>query len=191
MLENTRMPATARQAVLNHHQRFDGSGWPDYADVTGGRRCGALAGDEIHVFSRIVAAANALDNLISDGDQRRPTVAALKEFAGPRFDGRFDPVVRDLMLRRIPPFPIGSTVRLSDGRAAVVTSLSFDQPCRPTVRLLSDESASRTNDGQPITIALVQESDVHIAEYHGQPVSDYLYEVAPSQRAQPVARACA
>jgi HD-GYP domain-containing protein (c-di-GMP phosphodiesterase class II) len=181
MLVECRMPATARQIVLNHHQRFDGSGWPDLTTLTRGRQEGPQEEQKIHIFSRIVAAANVLDNLMHHpGEEPPPTVAALREFAGSRFDGWFDPVVRDLVIRRIPPFPIGALVRLSDGGRAVVVRPSFDQPCRPVVRLLADSGRPAAKE-QP-TIDLEAGSDLHIVECAGQQVERHLFELPPLER---------
>src|SRR5262249_37883776 len=132
MLRLSRGAASVTQAALNHHQRFDGSGWPDMAVATQNRRSGTQSGRQIHIFTRIVAAANVLDNLMrsATGD-RLPPAAALHAFASSRFDGWFDPVVRRAALRRIPPFAVGSQVKLSDGRKAVVIAPSMENPCRP------------------------------------------------------------
>jgi len=181
MLAESRMPATARQIVLNHHQRFDGSGWPDLTTLTRGRREGPQEETEIHIFSRIVSAANVLDNLLHGSpDGTSPTVAALGEFAGQRFDGWFDPVVRDLVVRRIPPFPIGSLVVLCNGARAVVVSPNFTQPCRPMVRPLPDTRAR--GGGELPTIDLEAREDLHIVQCAGEAVEEHLFELPPLKR---------
>lgn len=175
MLCDSRVPASARQAVLNHHQRFDGSGWPDMDEATKSRQRGPQKGNQIHIFSRIVAAANVLDNLLSfHRDNQRPAVAALRDLAEPRFDGWFDPVVRELMIRRIPPFPIGASVTLSDGRKAVVIAPNMEQPCHPAVRILNDESTDQM-PGELVDLADCPEVDIH--ECAGEDVEHYLFEL--------------
>lgn len=174
ILEHCRIPARITHAVLNHHQRFDGLGWPDMATLTGGRICGPLEGRRIHIFARIVAAANVLDNLMRDArGQRRPPVAALHRFASSAFDGWFDPVIRRAVLLRIPPFAIGTHVQLNDGRRGVILAPSPDNPCRPDVRIL--------NPGAPVTMApslrLANRREVFITHALGEPVAQYLYEV--------------
>jgi len=174
MLDDSRAPATSKQVVLNHHQKFDGSGWPCMSWATDGRRKQPQSGSAIHIFSRVVAAANVLDNLLTDASgRRRPAVAALHEFAGPRFDGWFDPVVRGLMVRRIPPFAVGAMVRLSDGQAAAVVSPSYAQPCRPSVRLLDDSDS----DDAPKVIDLTLKPELHIVECAGEPVEKHLFDL--------------
>jgi len=137
MLENCRAPAATRQAVLMHHQRWDGRGWPPRRDPAAARLI-RPSGKAIHVFSRIVSAANVLDNLMTDkGGAGVPPVFALQAFASTRYDGFFDPVVRRAVLRAVPPFPIGGKVSLSDGTQAVVITPNRDHPCKPVVRELA------------------------------------------------------
>jgi putative two-component system response regulator len=57
-----RLPLTARQIVLHHHERWDGSGYP-----------AGLAGTEIPLAARIFAVCDALEAMTSD----RPYRAAL------------------------------------------------------------------------------------------------------------------
>ncbi|MGH7130904.1 MAG: HD-GYP domain-containing protein [Phycisphaerales bacterium] len=172
MLRDSRASPRATQAVLNHHQRFDGRGWPDMAKITHGRRNGPLAGRHIHIFTRIVSAANVLDNLLRTADgQRLPPVAALHQFASSRFDGWFDPLVRRAMLRRIPPFAIGSDVRLTDGRRAVVIGWNAAEPCRPTVRVLSPAG------NPPVAIDLGTQPGLFIAFCQGVDVGNWNYQI--------------
>lgn len=176
MLDVSRFPATARHAVLNHHQRFDGMGWPDQAISTRGRQQGPQQSTDIHIFCRIISAANVLDNLINDPlKQRYPTVAALRDFNSEQYDGWFDPVVRYLMIRRLPPFPIGSLVRLSNSQKAVIVSLNFRQPCRPLVRVIDE--AARDKDGELPMLDLDADRSIYIVEAAGQRVDQYLFDL--------------
>jgi HD-GYP domain-containing protein (c-di-GMP phosphodiesterase class II) len=180
MLRGTQAPATVKHAVLNHHQRFDGSGWPRTVRVAGERRRRARVGRRIHVFARIIAAANALDNLLRDAvGNRRPPVAALHDLAGARFDGWFDPVVRLAVLRRVPPFAVGSQVSLNDGRSAVVVGPNLRQPCRPIVRLLEEPEGS--DGGQPETIDLEKRPKHFITSCAGENVARWLFTLPDSE----------
>ncbi|MFG0328708.1 MAG: HD-GYP domain-containing protein [Phycisphaerales bacterium] len=172
MLRDCRAPASVTQIVLNHHQRFDGTGWPDMAAVTGRANAPPQVGQQIHILVRIVSVANVLDNLLIGADGAgRPPIMALCEFAGPNFDGWFDPIVRLTALRRIPPFPVGSAVELDDGSTAAVTAPNMAEPCRPSVRLL-EESVSGVR-GQVIDLAVHPERS--IAKYTGVPVARFHY----------------
>ena len=86
------MPEPICQTVRNHHERFDGKGYPD-----------GLAGDAISLESRIVQVADAYDALTED----RPYRAAMtSEVACLCISGlagvSFDPEVVDCFLRAKP-----------------------------------------------------------------------------------------
>ncbi len=81
----------AREAVLHHHERIDGSGYPY-----------GLRGDEIPECARVVAVADAFDAMTSTRtySRARPVATALAELrrcAGTQFDPRMvDALVRAL-----------------------------------------------------------------------------------------------
>lgn len=191
VLRDTGIAASARQVVMNHHQRFDGSGWPNMAPLTNGRHRGPQAGHDIHVFSRIVAVADALDALMMDENGRpRPIVAAMRDLGDERLESWFDPVVREVALRRLPAFPIGSLVRTSDGRYGAVVRRNSLQPCRPAVRMLDMDC--RHWDIHPVadrceTVDLAYRQDLHIVRCAGEQVEHYLFDLpaaSPKQRGQ-------
>jgi hypothetical protein len=143
------------------------------AELTKGRHVGGLAGRKIHIFARIVAVANTFDNLTAgNADAGQPAICALKLMQSQRYAGAFDPMVLDAFLRFVPPFPTGMEVILSDGRPAAVTQLNPDQPCRPKVRPLDDES-----DGADID--LCEQPDLHIAKSQDRDVTKWLYDLPP------------
>lgn len=181
-LRESRLSPTVLQAVLNHHQRYDGEGWPDLTEITDGRIRGAQSGQRIHIFARIVAAANTLDVLLSDAERLgKPPAAALAAFAGPGFDGWFDPQVRRAILRRVPPFPIGADITLSDGRRAVVTEPNADAPFRPIVRVISDKP-NATDDpfDHAETLRLANYPHLRIVRCAGCDVNEL--DTAPAER---------
>jgi hypothetical protein len=178
LLEDARAPARVVHTVLNHHQRYDGRGWPDMTALTGGRIMGPLKARQIHVFARVVAAANVLENLMRDAKgSKRPPVAALWAFASNRFDGWFDPVVRRSLLLRVPPFAVGTEVKLSDGRRAVVVAPKADDPCRPEVRALTGPDGQRCE--QADTIDLSTHPPLKITHAMGDEVGSFLYSPPP------------
>ena len=53
------LPSLVKQVVRNHHERYDGAGYPD-----------GLAGEEIPIAARILTVADALDAMTSDRPYR-------------------------------------------------------------------------------------------------------------------------
>lgn len=178
MLRNARVPASACQVALNHHQRFDGTGWPVQSGGDAEEEPRGLGGRSIHIFSRIVAAANVLDNLMAANDQTVP-VAALHAFASPRFDGWFDPIIRRAVLRLIPPFAMGTAVTLNNGCEAAVIAPNMDDPCRPIVRPL----ISLRGQKAPVPINLAEQRDLRITRYLDADVAAYNFDLPPSAAA--------
>ena len=113
--------------VLRHHERWDGAGYPEGKGAT-----------EIHEMARIAAVADVYDAITSERvfAPARPAhvgVQAIIAGAGTQFD----PTITDVFSRRIAPFPPGVEVELTDGRRAVVVSVSELAIDRPVVRVIS------------------------------------------------------
>lgn len=179
LLADSRVPARVGYTVLHHHQRFDGSGWPDMAALSNGRAAGPLAGRAIHIFARVVAAANLLDNLLRTAEgARRPAVVALAEFASRQFDGWFDPLVRRAVLLSVPPFAVGEKVTLTGGCEAVVAAPNPADPCRPSVRLIADEHGRRPSSASCIDLSVNRE--LRITRAMGEDIGERLFELPPA-----------
>jgi len=171
---------SASAAVLHHHQRFDGSGFPRIRGLGGDTR--PFRGSGIHVFARIVAVADLFDRLRRDHPVRdrrsgawlpAPAVRALKMMQGDPYAGAIDPVVFKGLLAVAPPYPPGSIVRLSNGVRAVVTEWYPTDPCRPRVAELPAIGANLTDDDtERPTHNLLFRKDVEIVEIDGINVSE-------------------
>jgi HD-GYP domain-containing protein (c-di-GMP phosphodiesterase class II) len=168
-----KLPATVTHIVLHHHQRYDGSGFPDRVDPVSNEKKPPSAGDAIHIFCRIVALLDAFDRLLWNGkdDKPRPTVYALADLLSPRFEGWFDPVVVSYLLRLVPPFMIGSVVQLTDGQHAVIVDNHAESPCRPTVRVLTDSIFRRGARVKRKALDLRVIDDLRVAGVDGQNVA--------------------
>jgi len=157
--------ASAAAAILQHHQRFDGNGFP--ALRRGKEKPKTLAGHDIHIFSRILAPTNLFDRVAQrEGGGRKPNVVVLHELRT-QFAEWLDPQVLGAMAAVIPPFPPGTRVELSDGTTAVVVDLDHHRPYQPTVRRVS----GRTFTPQGAAIRLHGESGISVAKVGGVDVS--------------------
>jgi HD-GYP domain-containing protein (c-di-GMP phosphodiesterase class II) len=89
ILEGIDFLASARPVVAQHHEKYDGSGYP-----------AALRGDAIHLYARIFAVADAFDAITSD---RPYHLAESYETARKRISegsgGHFDPEIVAAFLR--------------------------------------------------------------------------------------------
>lgn len=113
--------------ILQHHERFDGSGYPL------GKR-----GKDIPLISRIIGVADAYDAITSS----RPYHKAYPPNEGMEYimgNGGvcFDPKVTKIFARKVAIHPVGTEVTLSNGEKALVIKNFEFFSSRPLVKLLS------------------------------------------------------
>ncbi|MDU4695639.1 MAG: HD domain-containing protein [Paenibacillus sp.] len=113
--------------ALQHHERPDGNGMPR-----------GLAGDEIHLFPRIVAVANMYDNLISGGskDGRVLLPHEACEHLMACSEQELDHEVLVEFTRIISVYPNGTSVRLGTKETGVVVRQHRGLPGRPVIRIV-------------------------------------------------------
>jgi diguanylate cyclase (GGDEF)-like protein/putative nucleotidyltransferase with HDIG domain len=90
ILERVRFPYPVTPIVRSHHEKWDGSGYPD-----------GLTGEDIPIGARILAAVDCLDALASDRQYRRalPLDEAMQKIVS-ESGISFDPRVVDVLRRR-------------------------------------------------------------------------------------------
>ncbi len=143
LLENTPgISETVIRIASEHHEKLDGCGYPN-----------GLSGDQISRPGRMAAIVDVYDALTSNrvyhkGMEPPEALKKLLEWSGPHLDG--DLVQQFIRILGI--YPVGSLVRLSSGRLAVVVEQGEDL-LRPTVRVIFDT-------GRKIKL---QPRDLHLA----------------------------
>jgi HD-GYP domain-containing protein (c-di-GMP phosphodiesterase class II) len=112
-------------AVRDHHERPDGTGYPN-----------GLSGRSIHEFARFAAVADVYDavtsnRVYSDAVPTHVGVDIIREGDGTQF---CPDVVRHFRAV-VMPYPVGHEIALPDGRRGVVAGVDPLQPECPTVRV--------------------------------------------------------
>ncbi len=140
--------------VLRHHERWDGAGYPE-----------GKAGIEIHEMARIAAVADVFDAITSERvfAAAKPAHVGVQEILAGA-GTQFDPTITDVFSRRVAPFPPGVEVELTDGRRAVVVSVSELALDRPVVRVISGGDA-------PVDISLTADPSIQIAGWNPAPAA--------------------
>lgn len=133
--------------ALCHHERFDGKGYNS-----------GLKGEEIHIYSRIVAVADIFDALTSDRIYRKKisTIQAIEYLtvlAAPSLDAE----VLRCFVKIIPPFPVGTGIILNNGEKGIVVKANKNLPTRPIVRIVYNSDGSRKEDFKEIDLAKEKE----------------------------------
>lgn len=177
-----RVAPIASQIVLNHHQRYDGGGYPERFDSRTGDPLPPLAGKQIPVFSRIATVVDVYDAATSARvySSAKPSVQVLHEMRT-WCRGFFDPVVERAFFEIIPPFPIGQMVKLTNGVEAAVIDFNPRCPTRPKVQGIRDPYGEQYDDPSLEEIDLALYPELEIGQVDGLDVREFL----PSQQTLP------
>lgn len=146
LLHETTVSPLVKSVVLRHHERWNGTGYPD-----------GQKGPEIHEMARIAAVADVYDAITSD----RSYATAKPAHVGLRviLDGAaemFDPYIVAVFSRLVAPFPPGVEVELADGRRGIVVSVPEVELDRPLVRVIG-------GPGIPYEVSLLEDRSLGIA----------------------------
>ena len=102
------------RCVLHHHEKMDGSGYPE-----------RISGDAITLYTRMGAVCDVYDAITSERPYKHgwDPAESIKRMAEWR-NGHFDETVFQAFVKTIGIYPAGSLVRLKSGRLAVITDQS-------------------------------------------------------------------
>ena len=124
--DNYGISAHVKQAVLLHHENYDGSGYPH-----------GLYGDEQSIFVRVLHVCDVYDALTSNRPYKAgycPSEAA--EYLMGACGIMFDKYVVEKFLQLVPLYPKGTEVKLSNGKKAIVVDNTDGRNLRPIVRTI-------------------------------------------------------
>lgn len=132
----------AKVAILQHHERLDGSGYP-------------LKSKAVHQYARIIAIADTLHAMTSERLYRsKQSPFKVLEMIFEDSFGKFDLEIVRAISSSIIDFSPGDRVRLSDDRIAEILHTDQKAPTRPLIKI------STTNE----IIQLDRNRNLHIAE---------------------------
>lgn len=158
-----RVPPAAAEIVLNHHQRWNGEGYPTRVNTRTGEKLTPLSGKQITVFNRIATVVDVYDAATSTRvySAAKLPVQVLYEMRT-WCSGFFDPVVEQAFYEIIPPFPIGQIVKLSNGIEAAVVDFNPRFPFQPKVQGIRDPKGWRFPDPalEEFDLALYDELEI-------------------------------
>ena len=115
----------AKMAILQHHERLDGSGYPN-----------GEKGNRIHIFAKIVAIADVYHAMTSERVYRRKQspFRVLEMIMHDDF-GKFDIEILNSLVNSVVSISIGSVVKLSDESTGTVIFMNSRYPTRPVIKL--------------------------------------------------------
>ncbi len=131
MKDYTNLPAVSRVIALEHHEKIDGSGYPDNK-----------SGNEINRFSKICAISDVFEALVADRPYRRAVdIGNAREYILGGGGSSFDMNMVKCFSKAINPYPVDTRVRLSDDREGVITKVNGSFYTRPIVTIYCEEGS--------------------------------------------------
>lgn len=149
---NPEISLSAANCALQHHERFDGSGYPRGAKE-----------NSIHEFAQITALADVYSSMTANTPYRRALsvydALAIVQKAGAAF---FNPELIQVLVSNVAIFPLGAVVRLNNQAVGLVSDYADELRTKPIITLTQNEAGVRTK--QTVTVDLDQNPNVYIAE---------------------------
>lgn len=164
------LPQSVLDAVLQHHERIDGSGYPK-----------ALEGHRISTIARMAAICDTFDFLLS----QTSTAAALDPAAAIEhmkpMIGAFDEDILRHFIESVGLYPVGSFVRLRSDKLAMVIDEDHKDHTRPVIQAFFCLAKGEQIKTQRIELARSDEQEqiLEIADLSGLdlPETAYLREM--------------
>jgi len=113
------------KAVRQHHEFWNGTGYPQ-----------GLKGRDISLYARIIAVADTFVDLLTDRPGRSKCLShEAIEYIMAGGNDQFDPEIVELLVRRIPSYSAGLSVKLSTGDSGIVSNPKLGLIARPIIRI--------------------------------------------------------
>jgi HD-GYP domain-containing protein (c-di-GMP phosphodiesterase class II) len=142
--------AYVKVAVLMHHERSDGSGYPL-----------GLKGEEINQIAKIVSICDVFENLIAGRTTNEPkAVYEVIEYLVAVSNIYFDQEIVRKFTMNIAAFPTGSGVILSTHEKGLVVKQNNSMPMRPVIKVIYDKAGNLLSE--PYEINLLKELTLFI-----------------------------
>ena len=141
--EGAGVPEAVMDACLHHHEKMDGTGYPD-----------KLKGESISVIARMAAICDVYDAVTSDRPYKRgwdpaESIKRMAEWTNDHFDAR----IFQAFVKSIGIYPVGSLVRLTSGRIGVVTQQSPAALTTPLVKVFFSTKSDLRIPPEPVDLA--------------------------------------
>ncbi len=158
-LENEgHVPPTVLEACMQHHERIDGTGFPN-----------GLKDEAIGKLARMAAICDSFDYLLTDsaGSAALDPAQAVRRLSG--MEGAFDPVILRQFIESVGLYPVGSFVRLRSARIAMVIDEDKEDASRPVVQAFYSLETRKKIKPVRVALALCSGEDdiVDIADLAG------------------------
>lgn len=138
ILKKLNFPLSIQLGVIEHHEKENGLGYPRH-----------LAGSKISNYAKIIAVACSYEAITAPREYKseKSSFEAIVELLQNKYKA-YDPTIIKALLFSLSLYPIGEYVYLNNGKIAIVSDVSSNNPKEPIVQLINEKE----NDGSPKTL---------------------------------------
>lgn len=134
--------------VLHHHEKVDGSGYPD-----------KLKNEEISMLAKMGAICDVYDAVTSNRPYKNPWTPAESLQRMMNWQGHFDQNLLKAFIKCVGIYPVGSLVRLESKRLGVVVEQNQESLLKPIVKVFFNARKNETLYVKEINLADVNCND--------------------------------
>ncbi|MFZ3577660.1 HD domain-containing phosphohydrolase [Virgibacillus sp. DJP39] len=129
-------------AILQHHERLDGSGYPL-----------GVQKDKIHAYAKIVAVSDMYHAMTCERlyQAKKSPFQAIEELSRFKYT-HYDYEVVELFMKNIANFTVGTKVRLSNGKTGQIVFIENNFPTRPMVQVNNSNEIVTLKNNSAISI---------------------------------------
>lgn len=152
-----------RKVVGEHHERIDGSGYPN-----------RLVGKQISLYGQMAAIVDVYDAITSEKvyNHGMPATQALKKLLE-WSKHHFDPQLVQAFIRAVGIYPTGSLVRLESNRMGVVIEQNDGKLLEPVVRVFYHAGQQHYVPPEIVDLAKMQDRVASIESYEKWKIDPY------------------
>ena len=173
------LPHLVADMAYSHHERAAGGGYPR-----------GLSGDQISVWSKIVAIVDVYDAITSDRcyhEGMSPTEALTKMYSWRMTD--FDPELLEQFIQCLGIYPVGTLVELTSGEVGIVISVNPVLRLRPIVSLVLDANKRPYYPARSLNLADFADNDPDNVYAIREVLKPHSYGINIREHLQPMQKA--
>lgn len=133
--QETWLTSAAKEIILSHHERIDGSGYPMH-----------LTGDRMKIGTKIVAVCDTFDRLVYGYFVPSMKIHAAIEYIVSQSGITFDKEVVKLFNESVAAYPNGTIVLTNEDEIGIVLRQNYKCPTRPIIRMIKDNKGNNYDE---------------------------------------------
>lgn len=126
--KETWLSPAAKEIVLSHHEKIDGSGYPM-----------RLKSERMKIGTKIVSVCDEFDSAVYGNFAEKLKVHTVIDYIVSQAGIKFDFDVVESFIASVAAYPLGTKVLTSTGEIGIVIRQNIKVPTRPVIRMIADK----------------------------------------------------